>query len=172
MIIILHNCSFCVIIIHHIRLFLHDYNLALFHCWEQGQPGKQRRMYLSYGIDRSIRVDGAERVRADMVFLWRAQGVQEGSSSHHSYYRTNGMAITIPLTSNLRRLSFEYSFLSEPDQNNRLSVPSVAMVFHLVSLDDGRFIHRIGCVRAARMKTIQELLRQLLRIEENSERRV
>ncbi len=78
----------------------------------------------------------------------------------------HGLGIVIPLTSNLRRLSFDYTLLIEPDRVNRLSVPSVAMVFQIVSLDDRRFVHSIGSVDGEQMETIEEILRRLLGMRE------
>ena len=74
----------------------------------------------------------------------------------------NGLAVAIPLTSNPRRLSFEYTLLIEPDRRNRLSAPSVAMVFQIVSLDDRFFIYRIGVPSEEEMAAIAEMLGELL----------
>ena len=74
----------------------------------------------------------------------------------------NGLVVAIPLTSNLRRLSFDYTLLIEPDRRNLLSAPSVAMVFQIVSLDDRFFVHRIGVVDDEQMAAIAEMLGELL----------
>lgn len=72
--------------------------------------------------------------------------------------------IAIPLTSNVRRIAFDYTVLIEPDRRNRLSAPSVAMVFQIVSLDDRFFVHRIGVVDDEQMAVIAEMLCELLEL--------
>lgn len=76
----------------------------------------------------------------------------------------NGLVVAIPLTSNLRRLAFDYTVLIEPDRRNRLSEPSVAMVFQIVSLDDQFFVHRIGVLSEEEMAAIAEMLCELLEL--------
>ena len=70
--------------------------------------------------------------------------------------------MAIPLTSTLRGLSFAYTLLIEPDRGNRLSVPSVAMVFQIVSLDRERFLRRTGVVSREDMDAINASLADLL----------
>lgn len=74
----------------------------------------------------------------------------------------NGLVVAIPLTSNVNRLAFDYTILIEPDRQNRLTAPSVAMVFQIVSLDDRFFVHRIGAVDEEQMAAIAEMLCELL----------
>ncbi len=74
----------------------------------------------------------------------------------------NGLVIAIPLTTNLRLVSFDSTMYIEPDRRNRLTQPSVAMIFQIMSLDDRRFIHRIGVVEREQYEALGALILELL----------
>ena len=55
-------------------------------------------------------------------------------------------ALLVPLTSQLDALRFPGTILVEPDQENRLRRPSVALVFQLTAVDSRFVTDRLGVV--------------------------
>ena len=76
--------------------------------------------------------------------------------------KTN-MIITIPLTSNLQALRFPNTIEIKKSLQNGLEKDSVALVFHIQSLDKKRFVRKIGVIEKEYLDKIEDLLRRLFR---------
>jgi mRNA interferase MazF len=70
--------------------------------------------------------------------------------------------LAIPFTSTLGAARFDSTILVQPDPNNGLSLPSVALVFQMRALDKRDFLHRLGTLDAQTLSQILTLLDQLL----------
>lgn len=55
----------------------------------------------------------------------------------------------VPFTSSRRTLRFLGTLLVQPDRQNGLAVPSVALVFQLRALDKGHFLYSLGVLDPA-----------------------
>jgi len=69
--------------------------------------------------------------------------------------------LIVPFTSTQRATRFPGTLLVQPDQQNRLAVPSVALVFQLSALDKQNCLHRLGELDSAALDRIFELLDQI-----------
>ncbi|MCI0498040.1 MAG: type II toxin-antitoxin system PemK/MazF family toxin [Thermoplasmata archaeon] len=74
----------------------------------------------------------------------------------------NGLVTVIPLTGNIERAKFSHTDTIEPTDENGLSSTSVALVFQVKSLDEDRFIRRIGRVSGGDIERIDALMADLL----------
>jgi mRNA interferase MazF len=77
----------------------------------------------------------------------------------------NGMALVIPLTSNLKSLRLSHTLNVLPSKKNRLDCESVALVFQLKSVDKRRMIRRIGQLDGADIVQLNEILKDLLSLK-------
>lgn len=77
----------------------------------------------------------------------------------------NGMLLVLPLTTNLESLRFSHTLSIVPDGKNNLKSESVALVFHLKSLDRRRAIKFIGKIDAPVQKELNLAMRNLLSLE-------
>ena len=69
--------------------------------------------------------------------------------------------LIVPLTSKLAASRFDGTLLIQPDQQNGLTVPSVALVFQVRTLDQRNCASRIGILDAATLDEIFARLDQL-----------
>jgi mRNA interferase MazF len=69
--------------------------------------------------------------------------------------------LIVPFTSTLGATRFDGTLLIQPDAQNGLHLPSVALVFQLRALDKRDFLHRLGALDAATLQRIYELLDRL-----------
>ncbi|OIO25302.1 hypothetical protein AUJ15_03475 [Candidatus Micrarchaeota archaeon CG1_02_55_41] len=76
----------------------------------------------------------------------------------------NGLITAIPLTSEIKRAGFSHTLLIEPTKENGLLAESVALVFQLTSLDENRFKNQIGYVTGEHRETVDDLLKDLLKL--------
>jgi mRNA interferase MazF len=74
----------------------------------------------------------------------------------------NNLHTVIPLTTNITLASFSHTHILEPTKENGLDQDSVAMVHQIVSIDKGRFKHKIGVLSDSDLKGISVLLNTLL----------
>lgn len=77
---------------------------------------------------------------------------------------TNPVITIIPLTSNLNAQRFAHAVRIEPTQNNGLSMPSIAMIFQLTSVDRSRIGRKVGELEQNYIDQIDNELRQMLNL--------
>jgi mRNA interferase MazF len=70
-------------------------------------------------------------------------------------------AVMIPFTSNLAITRFPATLLIQPDTQNGLTVPSVALVFQVSALDKRDFLRRLGVLDPQTLDQVFTLLDQL-----------
>lgn len=78
---------------------------------------------------------------------------------------SSGMAIVIPLTTNIEALSFAHSFLVVPTRQNRLAQESVALIFQMKSVDRNRFGKKIGHVDKVMLQKMNKIMKEFLEID-------
>jgi mRNA interferase MazF len=69
--------------------------------------------------------------------------------------------LVVPLTSKLATTRFPVTLVIQPDPQNGLTVPSVALVFQMRSLDQRDCLTKIGILDASVLDQILDLLDQL-----------
>jgi mRNA interferase MazF len=69
--------------------------------------------------------------------------------------------IVVPLTSKLAASRFDGSLVIQPDQQNGLSTPSVALVFQIRVLDQRNCLKKLGILDTSTMDEIHSLLDRL-----------
>jgi|SRR3989344_693429 len=74
----------------------------------------------------------------------------------------NGMLLVVPLTTNLESLRFSHTLSVMPSGGNHLKNESVALVFHLKSLDRRRATKLIGKIDIQVQKEINRVMKNLL----------
>lgn len=79
-----------------------------------------------------------------------------------SALRNNPMTMIVPLTTTIATVRFPFTFQIEPSPQNRLSVPSIALVFQLCAADRTHIDSVIGTIEDHYLAKIDEMLRQLL----------
>ena len=70
----------------------------------------------------------------------------------------------VPMTSNLRALSFSHTILVQPSAQNGLSMPSVLLVFQLRAIDKRRIRKTLGTLETAIMEQVNAEMKKLLGI--------
>lgn len=73
-------------------------------------------------------------------------------------------ALIVPLTSKLTARSFPGTFLIRPDEDNGLTMVSVALVFQLRAIDKRRLGRRIGRLSALHLAQLYQQLKALLQV--------
>ncbi len=73
-----------------------------------------------------------------------------------------GMHTVVPFTTSENAANFPHTHMVEPDSKNGLSVLSFAMCFQVLSLDEDRFIRKVGTLSESDLECIKELLKDLL----------
>jgi len=74
----------------------------------------------------------------------------------------NPMITVIPLTGSKNAQRFPHTLTIQPDENNGLSVESIAMVFQLRSLDKRRVVGTMGSLEINVIEQIDNLIRGML----------
>ncbi len=74
------------------------------------------------------------------------------------------LIIVILLTSNLKTLKFQNIIKIEPSKKNGLDKESVALIFHIKSIDKRSLIHKIGMLEDSYVTKINQILKNLLRL--------
>lgn len=69
--------------------------------------------------------------------------------------------LLVPLTSKLAAARFDGTLLIQPDQQNGLSAPSVALVFQMRTLDQRNCLKPLGILDAATLDQVLALLDKL-----------
>ena len=75
---------------------------------------------------------------------------------------TKTIVTVIPCTSNMTALRFPYTHLIEQTKGNGLTVPSVALVFHMRALDVGYLKKKVGQVDKKTLIAIRTQARRLI----------
>ncbi len=83
--------------------------------------------------------------------------------------KANDMIVIIPLTSNTSRVNLDCTHLIQPTKENGLRAPGVALVYQLRSLDQIRFTRQIGYLSKQEREPIDELLKDLLKLNATGE---
>lgn len=73
-----------------------------------------------------------------------------------------GIAIVIPLTTNLEALRFPFTLAILPDGQNNLRQKSVALIFHIRAIDKSRITKIIGKINKNFLKKINKILKEML----------
>lgn len=79
----------------------------------------------------------------------------------------NGLTTVVPLTSNLDKAKFSFTEFIEKTPHNHLSEDSIALVFQLVSLDNVRFLRKVGDLSKENQESIDALIVSMLKINRN-----
>ncbi len=69
--------------------------------------------------------------------------------------------LAVPFTSTPAAARFPGTLLIQPDGQNGLAIPSIALVFQLRALDKRHFLHRLGTLNQASFDQILVLLDRL-----------
>ncbi|MDO8514020.1 MAG: type II toxin-antitoxin system PemK/MazF family toxin [bacterium] len=80
-------------------------------------------------------------------------------------YGEGGVSLIIPLSSNTARLRFNATLRILPDATNKLTKPSVALVFQLRALDSRRLLKCIGTLGAKDRRALNSLMRTVTLIK-------
>ena len=75
-----------------------------------------------------------------------------------------GMAVIIPITSNIEREKLAHTHRLSPDAKNGLNEESIALVFQIRTIDKKRLIKNLGELGEEDIGQIAGLLKDLLRI--------
>lgn len=75
------------------------------------------------------------------------------------------MVVAIPLTSNVKADSATYSRLIQPTRKNGLSVPSVAKIGAIMTLDRPKFDYQLGTLDQPDMVDIDQQLKLMMKLQ-------
>jgi mRNA-degrading endonuclease toxin of MazEF toxin-antitoxin module len=73
------------------------------------------------------------------------------------------IAVVIPITSNLEAARFLFTSVLLSDKHNNLDVSSVALVFHIRSIDLHRITKKIGRLAGNDLKKLDEVVKKMLK---------
>ena len=79
---------------------------------------------------------------------------------------SNGLMITVPLTSNLTTARFSHTYSISPSTLNGLKSESVAMIFQIVALDKSRFSFKMGSLDPSQMSAVRSLIKDLCELSD------
>src|SRR3989344_6440727 len=72
------------------------------------------------------------------------------------------LVLVIPLTTNLKALRFPYTIQVGMTKENGLDTDSVALVFHLRSIDKRRLMRTVGMIEKPVLQKIMNVIKQLV----------
>lgn len=75
-----------------------------------------------------------------------------------------GVVVVIPLTSAIEALRFPNTLAILPKKENGLENQSVALIFHMRSVDKRRVMHVIGKIDAVTRKKIDAAIKRILQL--------
>jgi mRNA interferase MazF len=75
-----------------------------------------------------------------------------------------GMAIIVPITSNIQALKFKNTLTIIPTKENRLKQTSVALTFQLRAIDGKRLIKKQGNIENKTLTEIQTMIKTMLKL--------
>ncbi len=70
----------------------------------------------------------------------------------------NRLNVIIPITSNLDRSNLSFTEIIDCSKENGLKEDSVALIFQIRSLDESRFIRKLGKIKQEKYEAIHALL--------------
>jgi mRNA interferase MazF len=71
------------------------------------------------------------------------------------------LVIVIPLTTNLKALRFPYTIQTKATKENGLDTDSIALIFHLRSIDKRRLVRAVGMIEKSVLQKIMNVIKQL-----------
>lgn len=77
--------------------------------------------------------------------------------------KTN-IVIVAPFTSNKKALKFQFTLAISPDSQNNLDNESIALIFHIKSIDKSRVLKMIGKISEQDKMRIDDILREMLNL--------
>ena len=77
----------------------------------------------------------------------------------------NGLIIVIPLTKNIERANLPFTEIINCSPQNGLTCDSVALIFQIVSLDETRFIKKMGEITKEKHLAINGILVEMIKIK-------
>ena len=78
---------------------------------------------------------------------------------------TEGMVVVIPLTSNMRAQRFSATCVISPSTTSGIALQSIALVFHIRSIDLRRIVKVIGSLGTKDVRTLNALIRSITYIK-------
>jgi mRNA interferase MazF len=75
-----------------------------------------------------------------------------------------GMAIVVPLTSNLQALKFKNTLSLVPSSMNGLKQASVILIFQIRAIDGKRLIKKEGNLETNTMQEVQTMIKSMLKL--------
>lgn len=72
------------------------------------------------------------------------------------------IATIIPCTSNNLALRFPFTYLIEPDDTNKLSITTIALIFHIRAIDTSLLKNKIGKLDNKSLTDVRKLARKLI----------
>ncbi len=75
-----------------------------------------------------------------------------------------GIIIVIPLTTNLEALRFPFVLTILPDKKNNLKQESIALIFHIRSIDKTRVKKIIGKIDIKTQRKINRIIKEMLKL--------
>lgn len=89
---------------------------------------------------------------------------QEGTRPAIILANTKTPVIVIPLTSNTHTLRFPFTLRIQNSKINGLKELSIALVFHMRSIDKSRLKKRIGSLEPKYIRELDKMMKKLLNI--------
>lgn len=74
------------------------------------------------------------------------------------------LVIVVPITKNMKMAQAPYTTVIQPNSGNGLSVPSVALVLQIRTLDKSHLLKKLGTLGATDLSAIDAQLRSMLQI--------
>jgi mRNA interferase MazF len=75
-----------------------------------------------------------------------------------------GMAIIIPLTTNIKALRLPYALAISSDDENNLSRQSIALIFQIRAIDKIRIIRILGSINKDLQNKIDKILKEMFQL--------
>lgn len=72
------------------------------------------------------------------------------------------IATIIPCTSNNLALRFPFTYLIEPDDTNKLSITTIALIFHIRAIDTSLLKNKIGKLDEKSLADVRKLAKKLI----------
>jgi len=76
--------------------------------------------------------------------------------------KTARMAIVIPLTSNVKARRFDHTVSLQPNKENNLDRPSVALVFQIQAIDESDISSTIGALSVSDKRAVNKVVREVV----------
>jgi mRNA interferase MazF len=77
----------------------------------------------------------------------------------------NGLITVIPITSNIERANLSFTEIIDCAPQNGLNTDSVALIFQILSLDESRFIKKLGEIPKEKYTSIHGILIEMTKLK-------